>query len=75
MTFLAFTEVRDTGKTKVWSVDNMEDRSHLGHVRWYGGWRKYIFEVDQPTIWSADCLADVAEFIEFAMAERRGGRR
>lgn len=71
MTFLAFTETKDTGKTKVWSVTNSNDGSYLGIVSWHGPWRKYCLFVSGPTIWSPDCLADVARFIEARMAERK----
>jgi hypothetical protein len=71
MTFLAFTEIRDTGKTKVWSVDNSNDGSHLGVVKWYGGWRKYVLATEPDCIWSPDCLNDVAAFIGQRMADRR----
>lgn len=71
MTFLAFTEIKDTGKTKVWSVDNSNDGSFLGTISWRGGWRKYVLNVEPQTIWSADCLADVSKFIDARMAERK----
>jgi hypothetical protein len=69
MTYLAFTETFDTGKTKVWSVDNTNDGSHLGEIRWRGGWRKYVL-VTCDTVWSPDCLLDVADFINARMRER-----
>lgn len=72
MTYTTFTEVRDTGKTKVWSVDNSKDGSHIGKIRWYGAWRKYVLCPASQTVWSADCLRDVAEFIERQMGARRG---
>lgn len=71
MTYLAFTEVHDTGKTKVWRVDNTNDGSYLGDVRWRGGWRKYVLSIQGSSVWSADCLRDVAEFIEKQMQERK----
>jgi hypothetical protein len=71
MTFLAFTETHDTGKTKVWSVDNSNDGSHLGVVKWHGAWRKYVLLTEPNCIWSPDCLADVAHFIGERMVERR----
>lgn len=72
MTFLAFTEIEDTGKTKVWLVHNSNDGSRLGTVRWRGGWRKYVLSTEGygESVWSADCLRDVAEFIDNQMALR-----
>lgn len=72
MTYIAFTETRDTGKTKVWSVDNTNDGSHLGEIKWRGGWRKYVLAIEPDTIWSSDCLRDVVDFMERQMAFRRG---
>lgn len=71
MTFLAFTETRDTGKTKVWSVDNSNDGSWLGQIKWHGAWRQYVFTPAARCIWSADCLAEVAAFIDARMNERK----
>lgn len=75
MTYIEFTEIADTGKTKIWSVDNTNDGSHIGQVKWHGPWRKYVLRPASNTIWSPDCLAEVAKFIEFRMKERhkRGG--
>lgn len=70
MTYTRFTEIADTGKTKVWAVDNVNDGSHLGVIKWHGPWRKYVLRIEEKTIWSADCLRDVVEFIEKRMAER-----
>lgn len=67
MTYTRFTEISDTGKTKVWSVDNVNDGSHLGLVKWHGPWRKYVLMIQSHTIWSADCLKDVTEFIAHQM--------
>lgn len=75
MSFLAFTETADTGKTKVWSVDNTNDGSHLGVVKWHGAWRKYVLHTEPRCIWSPECLRDVARFIEHQMVLRRESRR
>lgn len=70
MTYIEFTEVADTGKTKVWDVHNTRDGSKLGQVRWYGAWRKYVLH-SRNAIWSPDCLFDVMTFIDKQMAERK----
>lgn len=75
MTYLTFTETADTGKTKVWSVDNSNDGSHLGEVKWHGAWRKYVLHVEPNCIWSADCLWDVQRFIADRMSERLQAQR
>lgn len=74
MTYVQFTEIKDTGKTKVWDVHNSNDGSYLGEIRWFGNWRKYVFFPAELTIWSSDCLADVAKFIDQRMDERKVAR-
>lgn len=71
MTYLQFTETRDIGKTKVWRVENSNDGSFLGVIRWHGAWRKYVLDVMPDCIWSEDCLGDVTRFIGARMEERR----
>jgi hypothetical protein len=73
VTFTRFTEIKDTGKTKVWNVHNCNDGSWLGHVKWHGAWRKYVF-VPAQSIWSADCLRDVADFIDEQTRVRRSSK-
>jgi hypothetical protein len=74
VSYLKFTEIKDTGKTKVWEVTNSNDGSYLGRVKWHGPWRKYVLAISQycvPAIWSADCLEAVGTFIEERMLERK----
>lgn len=71
MTYIIFKEISDTGKTKVWSVENSHDGSFLGIVKWHGPWRKYVLFAERQCIWSPDCLRDVVGFIEARMKERR----
>lgn len=93
MTFVAFAEIHDTGKTKMWEVRNSNDGSYLGVIRWHGAWRKYVLDscvytmvggvpcrqptgmaadgVALPTLWSEDCLRDVAAFVKNQMDLRR----
>lgn len=71
MTFTRFSEIGDTGKTKIWSVDNSNDGSHIGVIKWHGAWRKYVLWPAPRTIWSPDCLRDVASFIDKEMDVRK----
>jgi hypothetical protein len=36
----------------------------LGTIEWYGRWRQYIFEPEIGAVFSADCLRDLAGFVE-----------
>lgn len=69
--FLNFTEVRDTGKTKVWYVYNKDGSTLLGRVSWHGPWRRYCFFSFDSTLYDAACLADVAHFMQLRMNERK----
>lgn len=77
MTYLEFRHVghSSTGKTDVWRVVNTNDGSDLGQVSWYGAWRKYVFFCDDASIWSPDCLRQVAQFVDDQMDSRKQNRR
>lgn len=46
----------------------------LGEVRWRVGWRQYVFVPDRDTLYSYDCLDEIAEFV-FKMNEEHRARR
>lgn len=71
--WLEFTEIADTGKTKIWNVNNRKDHSFLGQVKWHGAWRQYCFSTldTQECIWNADCLAELTAFIKKQMWDRK----
>lgn len=69
MEYLKFTEIDDTGKTKVYQVTSVSG-SKLGQVRWYGPWRKYTFMPEAQTIFDVKCLGEVRNFINGLMRER-----
>jgi predicted peptidase len=45
-------------------VRSTHDNSTLGQIFWHGAWKCYVFEPQRETIWSDDCLADVAAFLK-----------
>jgi hypothetical protein len=53
-----------TGKTKQWIVQNRENQTVLGHITWFGRWRKYVFEPDEDMVFEETCLRDIAQFIQ-----------
>ena len=71
MTYLVFDEIKDTGKTKVWQVQNSDNGSVLGEIKWYGGWRRYVLVTEADCIWSPECLRDTSKFILDQMEARR----
>ena len=69
--WLEFTVIEDTGKTKKWSVTNKSTRVFVGQVKWYGGWRRYAFFTDADMLFDADCLREIADFLEQQMNDRK----
>lgn len=67
---LSFREIKDTGKTKAWSVHS-PDGTRLGDVSWYSHWRRYVFTPCGGTLFDADCLGSIVAFIMARMKERK----
>lgn len=64
-----------TGKTLVWHVMNKHNGSFVGVIKWYGGFRKYVF---YPTIERVDwilldaaCMRLIADFLDEKNAAKR----
>jgi hypothetical protein len=38
----------DAGKTRIWRIFNFHHNEVVGWVKWYGGFRRYCFYVDEP---------------------------
>lgn len=68
--YLEFRVIRDTGKTKVVSVDSKRQGSQLGVISWYGPWRQYVIFPNDDTLWNKGCLEDVNAYIDSLVAER-----
>jgi len=70
--YLVFVEVESKTKTKVFEVRNKLSGGILGFVKWYAPWRKYCLFIDFPgLVFDASCLADIQDFINKLMAERK----
>jgi len=71
--YLAFIEMESPpdAKTKRFAVKNKQFGDFLGLVKWHGPWRKYCFFVNADLVFDAGCLADIQDFINTLMAERR----
>jgi len=70
--YLVFYEEPSLKKTKVFSVRNKLSYDILGYVKWYAPWRKYCFFCSLDLVFDAGCLADIQDFINRLMAERKG---
>jgi hypothetical protein len=70
--YISFEELEAKPKTKQFLVKNKSSGFILGYVKWYGPWRRYCFFIDKPgLVFDAGCLADIQDFINGLMAERR----
>lgn len=60
-------------KTKIWCVYNKQTMEICGYVKWYGGWRKYIFEtMDKKRFYDSDLLRYLGQFCEIKTDEQYG---
>lgn len=61
--------VSPTKKTKIWLVSNKRSLETIGHIKWYGGFRKYVFYPTPPefegqwVLFDSDCMHLIAEFL------------
>jgi len=71
MKYLLFEELEAKPKTKQFAVKNTSGLI-LGYVKWYAPWRRYCFFTDYSEIvFDAGCLADIQDFINKLMSERK----
>lgn len=69
--FIKFTEIHDTGKTKVFSVTPKTGDDELGKICWYPAWRRYVLFPASQTLFDSKCLNDITTFIDVLMADRK----
>jgi len=68
--YLNYTEVGNTGKTKLVGVGNNYGEK-LGYIKYHSPWRKYIFSPITDSLYDTSCLKDICDFIDELMAERK----
>lgn len=82
--YIVFIEQLHRGNTSVWAVQNDRDHEELGLIKWYSPWRRYCYfpgerfeRWHQPvrTVYSAECLRTIADFIDALMEARDQERR
>lgn len=73
MSWLRFVNDRpsESGKTRLWDVVGVGQGVPLGHIQWFGRWRKYVFEPKYGTVFDEDCLRDIAAFCESRTKDHR----
>ncbi len=70
--YLSFIETKSKPKTKVYAVKSKSFGDLLGYVKWYAPWRKYCYFISYAgLVFDAGCLADIQDFINTLMDERR----
>ena len=70
--YLTFIEQEPKAKTKVFAVVNKLSKGLLGSVMWYAPWRKYCFYTAAHSfVFDTGCLADIQDFINKLMLERK----
>lgn len=62
--YLDFVEVPNPGKKmRQFRVYNL-DREYLGYVEFKTGWRRYVYNPEDHTAYDAECLLEIAKFLE-----------
>lgn len=74
--WVKFELIEEKPKTKIWAVISIKDADEIGEIKWNNGWRRYTFypEEDYETYFDAECLRDIATFIEEATKSHRAGK-
>ena len=72
---LHFNQIEDTGKTKVWEVQNSHQGTRVGIIKWNGGWRKYCFYPYDCTVFDTRCMKRIAEFMDEQMELRKEAKK
>ena len=67
--YLNFSEIGDTGKTKIIGVGN-NSGVKVGLIKWVGAWRKYCFFPEPDTFFDSKCLEDLKAFMGAMMTAR-----
>lgn len=71
VTWISFVETGDTGKTKIFRVENNEHGFNLGTIKWYGPFRQYSFFPADNCVFEKTCLQDITNFIKELMEARK----
>jgi hypothetical protein len=72
---LYFNELNNVGKkTRQWEVTAVASDEVLGHVSFWGAWRKYVFKPLAATLYDASCMREIADFTETATKNWKAGQ-
>lgn len=59
--YLRIVEIEPKPRTKVWEVRNIRTRQVCGIIKWYGGFKKYVFFPSEGFLfdmWGLRLIAD-----------------
>lgn len=71
LAFIDMTLQHSQRKTKTFYVVSRVGGDRLGEIKWHGPWRRYVFQPLGPSIYDANCLKDIAKFIDNEMEQRK----
>ena len=71
--YIRFDITAEKPKTKVWVVSSISSGDQLGTIAWSGPWRQYVFDPEDDTTWSWDCLRTVQEFLRSQTEKQKAG--
>jgi hypothetical protein len=60
----------DSGLTQIWEIRSVHTDVLLGQINWKPSWRRYWFTPDTGTGFDAECLREIAKFLDDQMAVR-----
>lgn len=60
--WIRFDPVPVDTKTNKWAVVEKSTGEVLGHVKWLGRWRRYVFSATDGCVLEWQCLTDIADF-------------
>lgn len=66
---------RAGAKTDVWHVWGTRGSIHLGVVKWFSRWRRYVFYPGPGTLFDPNCLRELAKFAESETVKQKKGKR
>lgn len=70
--YLIFEEYTILGhKLPIYIIRNRQTNCRLGTVKFYGAWRKFVFEPCEAVIFDANCLNDIITFLDNRTADWR----
>lgn len=65
----------DGRKTDTWEIVSTGGRDILGHVKWFGRWRRFAFWPEPETVFDEVCMRELSDFCEKVTQMRAEARK